>query len=414
MSEALRRGRRRRRRLAATLAVLAALVGGGTYAAATLSAPLPAPVVALAVPAPPTAPAAAPAWPADVAAAAAGVLGHPAVVSGPRGEEPMPIASIAKLVTALVVLDAAPLAPGESGPSFTLDASDLAILAEVRAVDGSSLPVAEGLTLTQRQLLEGMLVPSANNYAVSLVTRVFGGVEAYLAAARAWLDANGLGGVRVADATGLSEADTASAADVVRLGMRALEHPVIAEIVRMASVELPLAGEARSTNALLGRDGIVGVKTGTSSIAGPCLLVAREVTVAGQPRTVVAAVLGAADSAARFAAGGALADATAGTLVPVVLVEPGAAVGELRTAWGDRARLVTGSGASALLWNAQEVRTDASVPVPAVPLADGATVGSIEYSGVGVGAAVPLLASGALREPDAWWRLTHPGELFGW
>jgi serine-type D-Ala-D-Ala carboxypeptidase (penicillin-binding protein 5/6) len=78
----------------------------------------------------------------------------------------------------------------------------------------------------------------------------------------------------------------------VRLGMAAMKVPALAGIVDMPTAVVPVAGVIHNTNKLLGQDGIVGVKTGSTQTAGGCLLVAAWSQPGRHKTLVVAAVLG--------------------------------------------------------------------------------------------------------------------------
>src|SRR5690606_26363698 len=82
--------------------------------------------------------------------------------------EPVPMASITKLVTALVVLDAHPIAAGETGPEVTMTPGDVSIYRTYDNLGASVAPVRAGEVYTQFELLQIMLIDSAGNYAVSL------------------------------------------------------------------------------------------------------------------------------------------------------------------------------------------------------------------------------------------------------
>ena len=117
----------------------------------------------------------------------------------------------------LVGLEAAPVEPGTAGPVYTLTEADAALVDEVLAQDGTFAPAPVGLELTTRQILDLILVPSANNYAISYARSVFGSDEAFLAAADDWLARNGLASVHIEEAAGLSDNNVATPADIVRL-----------------------------------------------------------------------------------------------------------------------------------------------------------------------------------------------------
>jgi serine-type D-Ala-D-Ala carboxypeptidase (penicillin-binding protein 5/6) len=102
----------------------------------------------------------------------------------------------------------------------------------------------------------------------------------------------GLGGTRYADASGADPATVSTAADQFRLTVAALQIPAFRQIVALPQVTVPVAGVAYYVNAGLGHGGITGVKTGSSSQAGGCLVFAAIRTVAGGPVMIIGVVLG--------------------------------------------------------------------------------------------------------------------------
>jgi D-alanyl-D-alanine carboxypeptidase (penicillin-binding protein 5/6) len=112
------------------------------------------------------------AWPSTGQSAVA-VAGNP-VVTSHGVQTPTPTASVAKLITSLVVLQAKPLSVGQQGPAITLTASDVAIYRQYLSEQGSVVPVEAGESITEYQMLQAMLLPSANNMADSLAIWAFG------------------------------------------------------------------------------------------------------------------------------------------------------------------------------------------------------------------------------------------------
>jgi D-alanyl-D-alanine carboxypeptidase (penicillin-binding protein 5/6) len=102
----------------------------------------------------------------------------------------------------------------------------------------------------------------------------------------------GMTGTSYTDASGLDSSTVSTAADQVRLGIAAMQVPALAAIVDMPMGVVPVAGVARNTNTLLGQDGIVGLKTGSTQAAGGCLLVAAWSQAGGRKTLIVAAVFG--------------------------------------------------------------------------------------------------------------------------
>ena len=115
-----------------------------------------------------------------------GALGYPGVLASGGATGPLPIASIAKVVTALVVLDAHPLAVGEAGPTATFTEVDEDFYNEQVANNGVVAHVSAGETMSQRNMLDLALMASANNYAQTVAAWAFGS-EAALRRGRAGL-----------------------------------------------------------------------------------------------------------------------------------------------------------------------------------------------------------------------------------
>src|SRR5205085_6064932 len=104
-------------------------------------------------------------WPADGQAAVQ--VGRSRAQAGPN-QHAAPIASIAKVMTAYLVLRDHPLRPLENGPTITLTDADVADTDRRRGQQESVVPIAAGERLTERQALQAALLPSANNIAAVL------------------------------------------------------------------------------------------------------------------------------------------------------------------------------------------------------------------------------------------------------
>lgn len=382
------------------------LLAGLAYLPLTLLAPLAPATATASVTQTPENPPVELAWP-GYGASAIGAVGFPGTLAAGGSTEPRTIASITKVVTSLVVLDAKPLAEGEDGPVVTFTNADAGLYHKYFALGGKVEPVRAGLELTQRQLLTVVLVSSANNYAESLATWAYGSEDAFLAAARTWLDARGLSDTVLLDSTGMNPGNTSTASDLVELARIALADPVVSSIVRMPSASLPYVGTIENTNELLGIDGIDGIKTGTLDEAGACLLFSASITVGEHPVEVVGVILGGPDHPAlNVAVRSLLASAIAG-FREVTLVEAGEAYYQYSTPWEQSARAVATEDASMLVWAGSAIAERATVS----DVRDGKPgqrVGSVTFAVADESVTVPLALDGELGDPGPWWRLTHP------
>jgi serine-type D-Ala-D-Ala carboxypeptidase (penicillin-binding protein 5/6) len=251
-------------------------------------------------------------WPADGQAAVR--VGPSQVQAGPN-QHAAPIASVAKVMTAYLVLRDHPLRPGEEGPTITLTDGDVADTDRRREREESVVSIAAGERLTERQALEALLLPSANNIAAVLARWDAGSVQGFVARMNATARALGMTRTRYTDPSGYDDATVSTAADQVRIVDQAMRLSVFAKIVATPSATLPVAGTVRNTNTLLGYDGFVGVKTGSDDAAGGCFAF-RAVRWIGGKRTAITGVVlgqpGHDQIAAGLAAADAMVDAIAG------------------------------------------------------------------------------------------------------
>jgi len=232
------------------------------------------------------------AWPA-VGQAAIGSVEDGLLARSPDKEKLRPIASMAKVITALAIMEKQPFKPGQEGETYTITKNDIANLNAYISEGGSVLPIRVGMKLTQYQAMQRMLIASDNIIADILGKRIFGSTKAYILYARDMLKRMGLNRTVVADASGFSPATVSTPSELVAIGIAALNNPVIAKIVAQQQVQLPVAGIIKNTNQLLGNDGVIGIKTGTTGKAGSCLLFAARYTAKnGQKGTIVGVIMG--------------------------------------------------------------------------------------------------------------------------
>ncbi len=228
-------------------------------------------------------------WPAFGQAAIQ--IGQSQVQAGPN-QHPAAIASIAKVMTAYLVLRDHPLRPDEDGPTITLTDADVADTDRRRGQDESIVSIAAGEQLTERQALQALLLPSANNIAKVLAQWDAGSPDRFVARMNATARGLGMTHTRYTDPSGYDDATVSTAADQLRIVDRAMRLPVFAGIVATPSATLPVAGTVQNTNTLLGRRGFVGVKTGSDHAAGGCFAFRAVRWIDGKRTTITGVVLG--------------------------------------------------------------------------------------------------------------------------
>jgi serine-type D-Ala-D-Ala carboxypeptidase (penicillin-binding protein 5/6) len=244
-------------------------------------------------------------WPLQGQAALALGAGPPAASPD---QQPAPIASLAKVMTAYLTLKRFPLSRARDGFTITITAAQAQAGAEDADQDQSAVAVAAGEQLTERQLLEALLIASGNNIARILATQVAGSETSFIDEMNAEAGALGMDHTTYTDPSGFDPGTVSTAADQLRVFEQAMRFPVFRQIVSMPSVTLPVAGTLTNFNPLIA-DGYAG-KTGSDSAAGGCLAFFTEVTIGGGLPTAVGVVMGqgqGSDTSALLAAAGGAA-----------------------------------------------------------------------------------------------------------
>lgn len=351
------------------------------------------------------------AWPAS-AATAVGAVGFPGVLASTGSTEQRAIASITKIITSLVVLEEHPLGAGENGPTITFGPADVQYYNDYLAVGGSVKQVRTGLSLSQRELFQLVLVASANNYAKSLVVWAFGSESKFLDAARAWLAEKSLKNTEIYEPTGMDPNNVSTASDLLEIAKLAVADPTVSKIVGKATATLPYIGTFENSNKLLGQLGIDGIKTGTLDAAGACLLFSADFQVGSRSVTVVGVALGGVDHKTQFPQVRSLMETVAAGFQDVPLVTEGDVFGHYATVWDDEAEAVASESLSELIWG--DATVTASVTLKKVGLiADGSAVGQVTFRIADRTVSVPLELEGELADPGPAWRLGNPFLLAG-
>jgi serine-type D-Ala-D-Ala carboxypeptidase (penicillin-binding protein 5/6) len=244
-------------------------------------------------------------WPEDGQAAVR--IGRSQIHAGPN-QHAAAIASVAKVMTAYLVLRDHPLRLGQDGPTITLTDADVSDTDRRRRQQESVVPIAAGEHLTELQALQALLLPSANNIAAVLARWAAGSADRFVTRMNATARSLGMTHTRYTDPSGYDDATVSTAADQVLIVDRAMRLPVFASIVATPSATLPVAGTVHNTNTLLGHNGFVGVKTGSDAAAGGCLAFQAIRWIDGKPTTITGVVLGQPGHN-QIAAGLAAADA---------------------------------------------------------------------------------------------------------
>ncbi|MFJ9726165.1 D-alanyl-D-alanine carboxypeptidase [Streptomyces sp. NPDC101209] len=350
-------------------------------------------------------------WPAD----GEGALDVQGIGSfGSSGaQKPVPIASVAKVMTTYLILRDHPL-KGD-GAKIKVDQT----AEEQATADGeSTVQVKAGDTITQREALEGVLIASANNVARLLARWDAGSEKAFATKMNAAAKDLGMTNTTYTDPSGLQKTTVSTAADQVKLAKAAMKNPSFREIARMMEYTDYKGSKHSNWNRLVGYNGVIGIKTGTTTAAGGNLVFAAVKQVGGETRTIVGAVLGQGPGGSdntilsgALDAGDKLIRAAQGALKSATILKKGDVVGYVDDGLGGRTPVVITKDVSAVGWAGLKVKlsfvTDdlphsakAGTKVGTLTVGDGGTSGAVQ---------VPVQLQKDLAEPGFTDKLTRIG-----
>ncbi|KPI04163.1 peptidase S11 D-alanyl-D-alanine carboxypeptidase 1 [Actinobacteria bacterium OV450] len=342
---------------------------------------------------------------------------------GTFGEQKsVPIASVAKVMTAYVILKNHPLRKNDPGPDITIDAKTVA--------DGSSEHESrvQGLTagtkFSQQDVLKMLMIPSANN-AARLLARWDTGTDseaAFVEKMNAAARDLGMKDTRYTDPSGLDAGTVSTATDQLKLAEAAMKDEVFRSIVAMPSAPIKgLAAPLLNNNALLSVQGlsIRGIKTGSSTPAGGALMWAAYKSVGDETPLILGTLMqqrvDGPDPSAALSLDLALTnsrkiiEAVRTALASTPLVRKGDTVGYVDDGLGGRTPLVATKDLNVIGVPGQQLKltlTAGAAPLPHKAKA-GTELGTLT-AGDGEGAkTVPVAVQKALPEPSFPTRLTR-------
>ena len=307
-----------------------------------------------------------------------------------------PIASTAKMIMALAVMEKKPFALGEAGETITITPELYNNYIWYNTNNGSTSKVALGEEISEYDALTSAMLPSSNNMADTLAIWAFGDIDSYREYATEMVRKLGASTITIGpDASGFNTKTTGTSEDLVILANTVLRQPVLAEIVGKASADVPVAGRIENTNKLLGVDGIIGVKTGyNGDESGYCLASGYK---EGE-EIVTMAVMGAPARQTSFTATQELMAKAREQIKTRELVREGEEVGYYESWWTGKVPIVATENVSGVAIS--NIKTEMNEDASALKLASEET----EYM-------AKLIAEDFPKEPTFWERLWH---VFGW
>ncbi|MDI6518670.1 D-alanyl-D-alanine carboxypeptidase [Streptomyces coelicoflavus] len=333
---------------------------------------------------------------------------------GSSGDQnPVPIASVAKVMTAYVILRDHPLKSGAEGPKIKIDQ---AAEEQSDAGDESTVNVYAGDSISQREALKAVLIASANNVARLLARWDAGSEKAFVEKMNAAAKDLGMTNTTYTDPSGLNNTTVSTAVDQVKLAKAAMKSPAFREVAAMMSYNDYKGVNHGNWNHLVGHNGVVGIKTGTTTSALGNLVFAAKKEVGGETRTIVGAVVRQPDVGggildAALDASDELIRAAQDTLQSSTILKKGSVVGYVDDGLGGRTPVVATKDVKAVGWGGLTVKltfdadevphaAKAGTKVGTLTVGDGGTSGAVK---------VPVALRDDLVEPGLSDKLTRLG-----
>ncbi|MET9577576.1 D-alanyl-D-alanine carboxypeptidase [Streptomyces massasporeus] len=351
-------------------------------------------------------------WPAD-GQAALDVQGIGTF--GSSGEQkPVPIASVAKVMTAYVILRDHPLKSGEDGPKILIDQ---AAQDQSDAGQESTVDVTKGDKITEREALESILIASANNVARLLARWDAGSEKAFVQKMNDAAKDLGMKNTTYTDPSGLNNTTVSTAVDQVKLAKAAMLQPAFREVATMMSYVDYKQKKHDNWNRLVGYNNVTGIKTGTTTSALGNLVFAARKDVNGEVHRIIGAVVrqpaGGPDNTILGAAlheGDKLIRAAQGALESATILKKGDLVGYADDGLGGRTPVAVTEDVTAVGWAGLSVKlTFAGDDLPHTAKA-GTKVGTLTVGdGTTSAVKVPVALQKDLTEPGFAAKLTRLG-----
>lgn len=335
-----------------------------------------------------------------------------------NSDEPQQLASLTKLVTVLVSLEAFDdVDMSNGGPTYIWGQKDLQTQADLRARQGIIVPTPVGTKISLRTMIVMSLVPSANDYAIALAEWAYQDNGSFIGAVNEWAKRNDIPSLTLTEPSGMSEYNVATGTDLVKIARLALEHPLISEVMKIQSTHISGIGTFANTNPLLSRvPGVVGVKTGTLSTAGYNLITAQEYRVASRNLTKITVVLGQKSAQTRADVSESLLSSLDEMEEEFVVLEKGTVVGSA-TAWDNqKIDLIVDRTMSTTLLPSETATL--SVHPDSLRFTDEdndfGVAGFIDLESPTGVIKASIMSTSSPEDPGFWWRLQQPGLVWGW
>ncbi|GAA2449017.1 serine hydrolase [Streptomyces mauvecolor] len=336
---------------------------------------------------------------------------------GTHGEQkPAPLASVAKTMTAYVILKGHPITGKQEGEKITVDqqAED-----DAKKPDESTAPIRKDQQFTEKQMLELLMIPSGNNAARLLARWDAGSEEAFIAKMNDAAKELGMTSTTYTDPSGLKETTVSTPVDQLKLAQAVMQNDVFRGIVNTPQIKIPgIDTMIYNNNTILLKPGVSGIKTGSSTPAGGNLLWSADTVVDGKNQRIYGIVMGqrtgtTLDNKLKAAINNSytLIQAVQKAVTSATVVKKGDVVGYVDDGLGGKTPLVAAKDLKAIGWPGLKVDVtlgSGGKPVPhsAKP---GTVVGELSIGSGNGRLTAPVELKSALTEPGTGAKLTRLG-----
>ncbi|MFI6050818.1 serine hydrolase [Streptomyces violascens] len=336
---------------------------------------------------------------------------------GTHGEQkPAPLASVAKTMTAYVILKGHPISGKQEGEKITVDqqAED-----DAKKPDESTAPIRKDQQFTEKQMLELLMIPSGNNAARLLARWDAGSEEAFIAKMNDAAKELGMTSTTYTDPSGLKETTVSTPVDQLKLAQAVMQNDVFREIVNTPQIKIPgIDTMIYNNNTILLKPGVSGIKTGSSTPAGGNLLWSADTVVDGKNQRIYGIVMGqrtgtTLDNKLKAAINNSytLIQAVQKAVTSATVVKKGDVVGYVDDGLGGKTPLVAAKDLKAVGWPGLKVDVTLGAGGKPVPHSakPGTVVGELSIGSGNGRLTAPVELKSALTEPGTGAKLTRLG-----
>jgi len=330
------------------------------------------------------------------------------IVSQTHHQQPLPMASLAKIMTAYLILKDHPLHLAQNGPIINITQNDVKIYIKDKKNQQSVLKIAKNEKLSEKQLLEGLLLPSGNNCATILAKWDSGSTKVFVKKMNEMAKHLGMHHTHYADPAGVRLYTVSTANDQLKLAQKAMEIPEFRYIVSKPQVTLPVAGTVYNVNYDLGKNGIIGIKTGSMPQSGGNFVFASKHDLKWKRVLIIGALLGEYGRKP-------LMDALKSSLTIINQVKHnihlseifknGKTIGYVKFAWLKPVPLVLGKSLYTITWPSVRYKIKFKENSIKLPIKKDEVVGYLDLYNNFFNKKIPVLIADAVKKPTLIERL---------